>query len=487
MESLRRFCIAYFFGLLSLPGSSPRSASADAIPMSPAQLVPAGQLPLDMLLEDLDADGRPDVVVTNVGVDESSIGVSVLMNQGSASFASPVRYLVGTFTRTVAAGDFDDDGDADVAVGLINEPAPLAVLENAGDGTFGAPVFAGVGGGDGPEASHALDLDDDGDLDVVHGLAGFGVAAVFLNSGDGTFAAPDLYLSANAAYTSDLAVADVDGDADPDLAVVRTLTPDPPAILLNRGDGTFDPPAPFHDETFAHLAIAAADVDRDGDQDLVLVAEGNRIDVFLNDGAGAFAPPVPYPLEAFTGLGVRIALADLDGDGAPEALFPSRNELNVRVLRNDGAGAFALPDQYFAGSEPITPRAADLDADGDRDVVATGFTTHQVVVLLNELGASTGIEEVAAVAGLALSARPNPARTGTTISYRLAEPGHVKLAVYNVAGRVVHVLADGHASAGVHSASWTGHGMAGERLPAGRYFVSLRARAGATIPVVLLR
>ena len=481
--------VVLFVLLVFLSISISRAAPAETIPLSPAVSYPAGDLPLDMLIGDLNGDGRADIVVTNAGANEATVGISVLVNLGDGTFESPVKYLEGTFARTLAASDLDGDGDLDLAVGLTNEPQVLAILENAGDGTFGSPTFSGTASGDfRPDASHSADFDGDGDLDVVLGLAGFGVAAICRNPGDGTLPISDIYTSENPAYTSDLTIADFDGDQDVDLATVRTLNADPPSVLLNRGDGTFDPPVAITAQTFAHLAIAAGDVDRDGDQDLVLVAEGNRIDVFLNDGAAAFAPAVWYPLEAFTGLGARILLADLDGDAAPEAVFPSRNELNIRVLRNNGAGVFAAPDEYPAGVEAVMPRAADLDGDGDRDVAVTGFVSGGVVVFSNA-SAPTDVPAGGASAAtlLLISARPNPMSGETSISYRLAEPGHARLSLYDASGRLVRVLVDGAESVGSHQATWSGRNSSGELVAPGRYFLTLEGRASATTPVVVVR
>jgi hypothetical protein len=422
-------------------------------------------------------------------VDESTVGISVLLNLGDGTLELPVKYLEGKFARTLAASDLDGDADLDLVVGLTNESEALAILENAGDGTFASPTFSGVGFGDWrPDASHSADLDADGDLDVVLGLAGLGVAAVCVNPGDGTLAISSITMSPNAAYTADLTIADFDGDQDVDLAAVRTLNTDPPWILRNRGDGTFDAPVAFTPQTFMYLAIAAGDVDRDGDQDLVLVAEGNKIDVFLNNGAATFAPAVSYPLEAFTGLGARILLADLDGDAAPEAVFPSRNERNIRVLRNNGAGVFAAPDEYPAGVEAVMPRAADLDADGDRDIAVTGFVSGGVVVFSN---ASTSTDVPAggtSAATLSLvSARPNPMRGETSISYRLAEAGRVRVALYDASGRLVRLLVDRAESAGSHQAAWSGTNSSGGLVAPGRYFVTLEGHASATTAVVVVR
>lgn len=463
-------------------------AAAEQIPFSPAQLIPAGPRPADLVIDDFNADGRADFAVTNGGVEQSEMGVSVLLNLGNALFAPPIRSLAGIATRSIDAGDLDGDGDIDLAVGLMTEPSLLAVLKNAGDGTFGAPLLTGASDFR-PDDCCARDLDNDGDLDVVLGLTFQGVAAVCKNSGDGTLPVADLYTSENFAYTSDLTVADLDGDQDLDFATVRTLTSDLPSILRNRGDATFDPLEPFSFETFEQFALDAGDVDRDGDQDLVLVGVGNRINVFLNDGSGALAFSNWYPLGSFTSLGARILLADLDADGAPEAIFPEVNGISVLVLRNNGAGAFAAPDEYSAGGAPGTTVAADLDGDGDSELVLARTISNQIAIFWNQLSTTTHTPPAGSGAGAQpiLSAWPNPARHESIISYHLAQAGAVRLTLHDASGRLVRVLVARNESAGSHQVTWSGRSDAGDLVASGRYILALQGRSAGTMPLILLR
>jgi hypothetical protein len=84
--------------------------------------------------------------------------------------------------------------------------------------------------------------------------------------------------------------------------------------------------------------------------------------------------------------------------------------------------------------------------------------------------------------------RPNPSRDGAR--YRLGVPGsaHVRVAVYNVGGRLIRVLLDRTVDAGLHSISWDGRDEEGRAVPAGVYFARLTA-SGKDIQVkgVLLR
>jgi flagellar hook assembly protein FlgD len=87
-----------------------------------------------------------------------------------------------------------------------------------------------------------------------------------------------------------------------------------------------------------------------------------------------------------------------------------------------------------------------------------------------------------------LKATPNPFKTQTLIRYQLSGPGMVRLAVYNVAGQVVKVLASEAKQAGAYQASWDGRNAKGKPATPGVYFVRLQNQGfSATQKVVLVR
>jgi choice-of-anchor C domain-containing protein len=108
---------------------------------------------------------------------------------------------------------------------------------------------------------------------------------------------------------------------------------------------------------------------------------------------------------------------------------------------------------------------------------ATGATLDSVTVLLTSTAdvAPPGAETLA-LAPVA----PNPARGAARVRFTLAQPGPARLAVYDVSGREVAVLADGELAAGVHEAVWDGRSRQG-RAPAGLYFAELRSREGRLV------
>jgi hypothetical protein len=90
--------------------------------------------------------------------------------------------------------------------------------------------------------------------------------------------------------------------------------------------------------------------------------------------------------------------------------------------------------------------------------------------------APTGVEEVAAMPQQVMLAQsyPNPARVGAVIRFGLPRAGQVSLRVYDISGRLVHVLLDGKRPAGWHSVQWNRSEVPGGRLAAGIYLYELR-------------
>ncbi len=198
----------------------------------------AGNGPSAVVAADLDNDGDVDLAVSN----ELDDAVAVLRNQGIGNFLPPILFHVGSLPRSIAAADFDNDGDIDLVTantGSVSDGADtLSVLLNNGNGTFATARSLAVGAN--PVFVEAVDLNRDGraDLAVVNmgTVAEDSGVAVLLNAGNGTFGAPVLFEAGLGPVA--LAAGDLDGDGDVDLAVADFA--DNQLILLgNDGKGSF--------------------------------------------------------------------------------------------------------------------------------------------------------------------------------------------------------------------------------------------------------
>src|SRR5205823_2090673 len=135
-----------------------------------------------------------DLVVSNY---DGGLGytVSVLLNQGNGSFAAQVEYVVGYGPVSVTSVDLDGDGDADLVVANA-VTSTVSVLLNQGNGTFATQ--AQYGAGSSLVSLTTADLNGDGRADIAvvgsNQSTGFGAMTVLLNQGNGTFAATGYYV-----------------------------------------------------------------------------------------------------------------------------------------------------------------------------------------------------------------------------------------------------------------------------------------------------
>jgi hypothetical protein len=219
-------------------------------------------------------------------------------------------------------------------------------------------------------------------------------------SGDGSLTVPALAPSPslganNTAYH--LAFGDVNGDGRPDIVAAGEDAQSGGGVLYvlrNNGSGTFNQPLRTSAVGPSPLGVALGDLDGDGDLDAVTSSAGPNavsMSVRLNDGTGTFAPPASGPAGGqvpLFGYCRGIALADIDGDGDLDALV-GNNSLNTITIRlNDGAARFSTPavgrDEVAVGAGPYRLAVADLDRDGDLDLVAGAYFNNAVSVRLND-------------------------------------------------------------------------------------------------------
>jgi hypothetical protein len=278
--------------------------------------------PSALVAGDLNADGSADLVVAKA----HSSAVSVLVNDGHGGFAPPVDYPTAASPVSVALADLDGDHRPDVATADADRKA-VSVLLNHGNGTLEPKEDYGTALG--PVAVAAGDLDRDGHPDLVTANTSASVS-VLLNRGRGTFAPRADYAAGGA--PNSLALPDFDGDGFLDAAVASPRAPHGRhvTVLLGRGDGTFRLRRYFPVRVYASR-LSSGDLNGDGSPDLVF-SDSGALAVMLNRGDATFQGPLWF------GLADTIAAGDFNGDGRLDLAGAWVNDRNgawhVTVHRN---------------------------------------------------------------------------------------------------------------------------------------------------------
>ncbi len=315
---------------------------------------------------DFNADGKADLAVAN----NSSSNVSVLLGNGDGTFQAAVNYATGPIPRSVVVGDFNGDGKTDLAV-ANNSSSTVSVLLGNGDGTFRAAVNYAVASG--PSSLAAGDFNNDGISDLAVVNTGSSSVGVLLGNGDGTFRAAVNYIGFNTPES--VAVGDFNGDGKADLVVGGYATL---SLMLGNGDGTFQNPVAVPSAANYYVyGVTVADFNGDGKVDLAVGSSFSYMSVLLGKGDGTFQAPVNYSTSSYA---AGMVSGDFNGDGIVD-LAVTISGVGLSVLLGNGDGTFQRAINYTASS-PWGLAVGDFNGDNIADLAIALNGTSAVGVQL---------------------------------------------------------------------------------------------------------
>jgi hypothetical protein len=349
---------------------------------------------------DLNGDAKPDLVLAEGN------GVSVLIGNGDGTFQTAVPYAVAYYPAVpyaeppypadVLVTDLNGDGKLDLLVAASGcatfscsktGTSNLSILLGFGDGTFDGgtnysltsifPVFQVV----------AADFNGDGKVDIAGAsgnvFPGSTPLGVYLGNGDGTLqAAIPRSLSQSA---GEIAAADLNGDGKADLASVFyncsdtqvNCVPGQVVVLIGNGDGTFQPEVVYA-AGLEPLNLTIADLNGDAKPDLAVSNYlSHTVSILLNNGNGTFQTHQDYP----TGLyPASLITGDFNGDGKPDLII--QTETGFSMLAGNGDGTFRPHVDTTVGNQLTSVTAGDFNADGKLDLAVGSSSMPQVFILL---------------------------------------------------------------------------------------------------------
>ncbi len=366
-----------------------------------------------VLTADFNGDGHADLVFMG------NSQLTVMLGNGDGTFQAPIQTPLSIPFSSMAVGDFNNDGKIDVV--LSGQMVGRIQIQNVntylgiGDGTFSAPLSSGGGAPSGGFAGNPAvgDVNHDGNLDLI----GDGIVA--LGNGDGT-SMPFVTLAINCTGGVDFAVADFNGDGNPDLVVLITHLNNLTNIYsatamacLGNGKGTFPGGLDIYTtetQTVSNATllppymVTTGDFNGDGRTD-VLVSSHNAqgsVPNFLSysmvpgNGDGTFGTAVssgPFQPDAVNYP--KPLVFDMNGDGKADLLQIEGSAGTVIFLSN-GDGTFTQAASVSPGYTPVSIAVADFNNDGLPDIVATGFSSTSILI-----NTSRGIDSVVNAASLA--------------------------------------------------------------------------------------
>jgi Flp pilus assembly protein TadD len=357
-------------GLASVAPSTAASSNPDS----------AGQADA-LAIGDIDGDGTDDLFVSTWSPSLRQSVVHLFRVQGGfvrdATGRSGIALPKGAEYATFA--DFDNDGWLDLFA--IGAEGRGYLFRNRGDGTFvDVTPSAGVADVKGARRALFVDLDHDGDLDLL--LVGGAGRKLYRNNLDGTFTDATASFGLAGGSARDAAFGDFDGDGRVDVIIASETGGE--AILHNGGAQHFldaSAASGLTDKARGSGALAVADYNNDGFLDLFVAAmDGSEPQLWLNKGDGTFkrdlrSSGLPRALSATPSLSATFM--DYDNDGWLDLLVArqpgtSRSSPNVFLFRNEGTGKFvdrsnALPASVRAAGA-LSIAVSDVDEDGDEDL-----------------------------------------------------------------------------------------------------------------------
>jgi hypothetical protein len=312
---------------------------------------------------------------------------------------SQVEFTPHTITTSangateVYAVDVDGDGDIDV-LSASEFNGKIAWYENNGNESFTSHTI--TTSADGAWSVYAIDVDGDGDIDVLSASPYDYKIAWYENEGNENFTSHTITTSAD--WAKSVYAVDVDGDGDIDV-LSASVHDNKIAWYENDGNENFTAHTITTGADGAY-SVYAVDVDGDGDMDVLSASYGDDIAWYENDGNENFTS---HTITTSADFATEVYAVDVDGDGDMDVLSASAFDDKIAWYENDGNENFTSHTITTSADGAQSVYAIDVDGDGDIDVLSASERDFKIAWYENDGNENFASHTITTNAGLASS------------------------------------------------------------------------------------
>lgn len=377
-----------------------------------------------------------------------------------------------TGAHSIHANDIDGDGDLDVVGSTYG--SSIYWFRNDGGDPLEWTSFTITSSFTQAHEVYTVDIDNDGDIDVLGASSGQNRISLWYNLGGDPVEWSAQILDESCDMAKSVRAADFDGDGKPDVVSAALLSSD--VYWYGNGGGTPIDWTPHRiDLSFggAHY-VYPVDLDKDGHLDIVGAGyTGNYVAWWHNNGGNP--PTFSRQLISTVSTNACVAkAADIDLDGNIDVVATEQGSNTVVWFRNTGGDPINWERNVITHtfSRPWPLELCDLDGDGDVDIFsASSYNgSNEVKWWRNDL-ITSGVGEIPDSSNeWRLGVYPNPSNASTTLSIQVERTGRVTLAVFDLLGREVARPVDQSLTPGVYNVPFVA-----TDLPSGSYFLRMQS------------